>query len=106
MIVLWGSSRCIGKKDDRLQRSWRKFKLSQLLHRVLTKIGYTPGLDYLFATPAVWHRYCFPPNAMEVRVNYQWKFRRPELATSEFAKQDNELPLPDVIAYGIFKAFK
>jgi len=74
MIVLLGSSRCIGIKDDRLQLSWSKFKLSQLLHRVLTKIGCTLGLGYLLAMSAVWQRYCFPPNAVEVRVNYHWKF--------------------------------
>lgn len=49
------------------------------------------------AAPAVWHRYCFPPKAVEVRVNCQWKFQLPKLATSDLAKQDNELLLPDVI---------
>lgn len=49
------------------------------------------------AAPAVWHGYCFPPKAVEVRVNYQWKIQLPKLATSDLAKQDNELLLPDVI---------
>lgn len=105
MTVLSGSSECIGKKDDRLQLSWRKFKLSQLLHRVLTTIDCTPVLDYLLATPAVWHRYYFPPKVVELRVNCQWKFWLPELAASDFTTRDNELPLPDVIADGFLKAF-
>lgn len=106
MIILWGSSRCIGRKDDRLQLSWRKFKFCQPLHSICTNIGCTPGLDSLFAALAIWHRYCFPPNAVEVRVNYQWEFQLPKLATSDFAKQDNELSLLDIIAYGFFKASK
>lgn len=98
MILLRGSGRCVGGQDDRLQLSWGKFKLSQLLLGVLAEAGCTPGLDYLFAAPAVWHRYCFSANTVGVRVNHQWKFQLPKSATSDFAKQDNELPLP----YGVF----
>lgn len=105
MILLRGSGRCAGEQDDRLQLSWGKLKLSQLLHGVLAKPGCTPGLDYLFAAPAVWHRYCFPANTVGVRVNYRWKFQLPKSAASDFAKQDDELPLPDGIAYGFFKGF-
>lgn len=95
MIVLWGSSRCVGEKDDRLQLNWRKFKLSQL---VLTEMDCTPSLDYLCSSCCLAQIF-FPPKAVEVRVNYQWKFRLPKLATSDLAKQDNELLLPDVIIY-------